>query len=103
MTLAAAAGLVLAAGTGTAVAQYMVFPDSSQRIISDADLSDLSCEDLWVARNEIYHRNGFCFKTKRGRDFFSNAGCWTSSPRLSSVENRNIARIQEWERRYGCR
>lgn len=99
--LAAAAGLVISAGI--AEAQYMVFPDSSERIISEGDLASLGCEDLWVARNEIFHRNGYCFKTKRGQAFFSNSGCWTSNPSLSSIEQRNVASIQKWERNYGCR
>ncbi|HOV05197.1 MAG TPA: YARHG domain-containing protein [Hyphomicrobiales bacterium] len=99
----AGAALALVLAATPALAQYMVFPDSSQRIISNGELADLGCQDLWIARNEIYHRNGYCFKTKRGKAFFSNAGCWTQNPSLSNVEQRNVARIQDWEGRYGCR
>ncbi len=78
-----------------------IFPGSSGRYLSDGELSALSCGDLWVARNEIYARNGYCFKTRRGRNYFGNAGCYTSNPPLNRIERANVARIQRWERR--CR
>lgn len=81
--------------TGGASAQsYSVFPNSSNRLLHDNELSVLSCQNLWVARNEIYDRNGYCFKSRRGRAFFGNQGCWTGSARLSKLENRNVARIK---------
>lgn len=83
--------------------RYSVFPNSSVRPVYDNDLAIMGCQDLWVARNEIYHRNGYCFKTRRGRAFFDNRGCWTSNARLSRLENQNVARIKVWERRLGCR
>ena len=49
---------------------YVVFPGSSGRVLSTGELAGLSCQDLWVARNEIFYRNGYCFKTPRGRNFF---------------------------------
>jgi len=94
----------LGLSAGLAQAQpYEVFPDSSQRRLGDYDVQDLNCQQLWVARNEIYHRNGFCFKTRRGRNFFGNAGCSTSNPRLSRTERRNVELIQSWEADNGCR
>lgn len=92
----------LVALPGTSFGQA-VFPASSDRQLYDEDLAYLSCGQLWVARNEIYHRNGYCFKTKRGRNFFSNQGCWTSNAKLTRLENRNVASIQRWEKRRGCR
>jgi len=79
-----------------------VFPGSSGRYLGNGELSALSCRDLWVARNEIYARNGYCFKTRRGRNYFGNAGCYTSNPPLNRFERSNVARIQRWERRCGA-
>ena len=80
-----------------------IFPGSSNRYLSDRELAGLTCNDLWVARNEIYARNGYCFRTRRAINYFGNAGCWTRNPPLNRIERANIARIQAWERRLGCR
>lgn len=95
--------LGLLAAAGGAEARDVIYPGSSARLISDFELSGLRCRELWIARNEIYDRNGFCFKTKAAIIYFGNAGCWTSNPRLSRVERRNVSRIQKWERIKACR
>ncbi len=77
---------------------------SSARPIDDATLAGLSCDALWVARNEIFDRNGYCFETARGKAYFDNADCRTSSQNiLTSLERRNVDAIRAWERRRGCR
>ncbi|MBB4304092.1 hypothetical protein GGD81_003147 [Rhodobium orientis] len=101
---AACAGAAMAISVGAANAQaFTVFPDSSERALADWELETLSCQDLWVARNEIYYRNGYCFKTRRGRNFFDNSGCSTSNPPFSRVESSNVARIKRMEGNLGCR
>ena len=81
---------------------YVVFPGSSGRVLSPGELSALSCQDLWVARNEIFYRNGYCFKTPRGRNFFSNDGCQPGEPRLNSTERANVENIKRQERQNRC-
>lgn len=77
---------------------------SSQRLIDDATVAGLSCDALWVARNEIFDRNGYCFRTSRGRAYFDNSDCRTNSQDiLSPLERRNVEIILAWERRKGCR
>jgi hypothetical protein len=51
-----------------------LFPDSSSRHLSAAELSSLSPDDLWRARNEIFARNGYKFKTARGIAFAHTLG-----------------------------
>ncbi len=51
-----------------------LFPDSSSRYLSAAELSSLSPDDLWRARNEIFARNGYKFKTARGIAFARTLG-----------------------------
>jgi hypothetical protein len=51
-----------------------LFPDSSSRYLSAAELSSLSPDDLWRARNEIFARNGYKFKTARGIAFAHTLG-----------------------------
>ena len=81
---------------------YVMFPGSSGRVLAPGELSPLSCAQLWVARNEIFHRNGYCFKSRRGINFFGNAGCWTDNARLNGIEQTNVAQIKNWERNRGC-
>ena len=51
---------------------------------------------LWTARNTIYHENGYCFRTARGKANFSNDGCVTSnqsSPRSVCAARPSPLRI----------
>jgi hypothetical protein len=43
-----------------------LFPDSSSRYLSATELSSLSSDDLWRARNEIFARRGYKFSSPRG-------------------------------------
>ncbi|HHN73327.1 MAG TPA: YARHG domain-containing protein, partial [Thermopetrobacter sp.] len=63
----------------------------------------LGCRQLWVMRNSIYKRNGYCFSSRRAIDYFGNAGCWTRNPRLSPAERRRVEAIRRVERAKGCR
>ena len=51
-----------------------LFEDSSSRYLSAAELSSLSSDDLWRARDEIFARNGYKFKTARGIAFARTLG-----------------------------
>lgn len=71
-----------------------------------SDLRDLSCENLWLVRNTVYHENGLCFRTARGQEAFDNSDCYIDDPgavRLNSYERGNVARIVQVEREKGCR
>jgi hypothetical protein len=51
-----------------------LFPDSSSRYLSATELSSLSSDDLWRARNEIFARNGYKFASPRGIAFARTLG-----------------------------
>ena len=51
-----------------------LFPDSSSRYLSATDLSSLSSDDLWRARNEIFARKGYKFSSPRGIAFAHTLG-----------------------------
>lgn len=64
-----------------------------------------SCQDLWVARNQIYKDAGYCFKTSRAIRFFGNAGCQFDSESrvpLSRGDRAEIDRIKRIEDGKGC-
>jgi len=82
----------------------VVFPSSSQRTLTANDLARLSCRNLWIARNEIYDRNGYCFQTTKGQAYFDNSDCRPNrKTNLSRRESQNVNLIKSWERRKGCR
>ena len=86
---------------GAVPAQADVFPSSSDRVLRSWQLEQLGCRDLWYARNEIYARNGYIFRTRRGQRAFGRGG-YTRNPRLNRVERLNIRRIKDIED-YRCR
>jgi hypothetical protein len=89
-----------AAGCSAAGADYLLAA-SSRRILSESDLAGLSAEDLRIARNEIYARHGYRFKTDMKYYFackpWYRAQSDDVSGVLSSVEKANIALIRRQE------
>jgi hypothetical protein len=83
-------------------ARDTIFPDSSDRTLRDEEIAGLGCETLWIARNEIYARNLYCFKTARGRSYFGERCSSESADILSRLEQANVERIRARERRLGC-
>lgn len=80
-----------------------IFSDSSERALAEADLSDLNCDELWIARNEIFDRNGYCFQSARGEDYFDNSDCTSDSQDvLSQLEWDNVELIKAAEREQQC-
>ena len=77
-----------------------VFPDSDVRALNVAEVSGLTKDGLWQARNEIYARNGLIFKSAKARAFFS-AKPWYQplykSVNLTAVEAANVALIKSYE------
>ncbi|BAT60985.1 hypothetical protein GJW-30_1_03535 [Variibacter gotjawalensis] len=64
------------------------------------------CDDLWLERNSIYKRAGYCFKTARAIRQFGNAGCQYDDERdlpMSQRDRNRVAYIVQQERAYGCR
>ncbi len=66
------------------------------------DYSRWSCGDLWYERNSIYANKGYCFKSNRARRVFG-PNCFPPYGRLAPHEERRVAEIKRWERRFGCR
>ncbi|MGQ9895989.1 MAG: YARHG domain-containing protein [Acidobacteriota bacterium] len=79
------------------------FPEASLRDLTDEDLRDLPMEELRLMRNEILARHGYRFSDPELAAHFG-AQPWyhpTSDnveDKLTAVEWRNIARIQQAEK-----
>jgi hypothetical protein len=74
--------------------------------ISPEKAEELSCENLWLVRNTIFHQRGYCFHTARGRAEFDNGRCSINSIaglQLNAVERANVATLRKIEAGKGCR
>ncbi|MFO1152787.1 MAG: TIR domain-containing protein [Rhodospirillales bacterium] len=80
-----------------------VYPQASERLLTDADLSGLSADQLRLMRNEIFARHGRAFVDPALRDYFS-AQPWYrpvsgsgDGGRLSPIEQANVVKIRSFE------
>lgn len=102
------------AGTDGAVgeedAEY-ILPESASRLLTEADLENLTQEDLRIARNEIYARHGRKFLDEGLQEYF-NGKSWyngTIEPddfkedMLSEIERTNEDTIVNYETKMGYR
>ena len=61
----------------------------------------MSCNQLWYARNDVFARNGYCFKSARGRAQFGS-NCFPPYGKLGRADQRIVDTIRDWERRKDC-
>lgn len=90
------AGFALALGFASAFVS-MTAPTPAQA----QDASQMSCSQLWYARNKIYADHGFCFKSDRAIRVFG-AGCFAPYGRMSAAWKERVDDLQYWESRRGC-
>ncbi len=94
--------------TGTAqqaTSSDYIFYDSAVRTLTDADVSNLSLQQLCYARNEIYARRGYIFQSQELRDYFENKSWYYptvpansfSEAVFNSVEMANINLLKQYE------
>jgi len=82
----------------------MLFPDSSRRLLTPADIGTMGPATLELARNEIYARKGKRFRRADLRNYFSQFDWYrptSDNVRLTAIEQQNVARLHAAEARYG--
>ncbi len=84
--------------------QDYILPYSSEKALTESDLSQLSAKELTYARNEIYARHGYVFKASELNDYF-NSTSWYAPNRsfdgtLSGVEQDNVTFIKSYQEKY---
>jgi hypothetical protein len=83
-----------------------IFPDSSSRLLTVAELQPLSKDNLRIARNEIFARRGRYFQSPDliayfGRFPWYRPNSW--DPPLNPIESANVALLQRAEQARGGR
>jgi hypothetical protein len=79
-----------------------LIPDSDRRILPLSDLRKLSKEDLRIARNEIFARRGRYFEAPDLKSRFERFSWYspnTWNPKLNSIEQANVALMDQVEKR----
>ena len=84
---------------------YYIIPDSNSRYLSRSELEGYSTYDLYLARNEIYARNGRMFNNQDLRDYFGSQAWYNGSiaPEsfdsnwMSDVERQNALLMRQIE------
>ena len=70
-----------------------ILPDSDKKFLSQEDIASLSKEELRLARNEIYARHGYVFKSADLQKYFSSQPWYHEDPSyhnsLSKIELKN--------------
>lgn len=83
-----------------------IFPYSSDQPLSRVAVQNLSLQELSIARNEIYARHGYPFKSRALQDHFSGKPYYhridsSQEPRFSAIEEQNLWLIRKIERLKG--
>ena len=78
------------------------YPQTSQRLITSADLQGKMSAELKIMRNEIYARHGFIFKTTDMKEYFSSQPWYHPqysdvTADLSAIEKQNAVIIKNRE------
>lgn len=82
-----------------------VLPDSSDRELTASDLLGLTVEELVIARNEIYARNGYTFSSENLLEYFLQTDWYfpdtacgdTDALSFTKLEKANISLLKERE------
>lgn len=99
--LANVASIERAEGGQTAGSEFII-SDSDRRVLSAGELRRLSRDELRIARNEIFARRGRYFEAADLKARFERFSWYrpnTWNPRLNSVEQANVALMDQVEKR----
>jgi len=83
-----------------------LFPNSSRQLLTRSAIQDLSRQELSLARNEIFARHGFPFRSQALQNYFAKKAYYTRNPNatdppLNSIEKQNLWLIEKLERIKG--
>jgi predicted nucleic acid-binding Zn-ribbon protein len=71
-----------------------ILPASDKRVVSEEDIANLTKGQLRLARNEIYARHGYVFKSQDLQTYFSSKSWYHPAPSfdgsLNEVEKENV-------------
>ena len=97
--------------SATPASSDYILPDAQTRVYSAAELEQLSTDELWYARNEIFARHGRGFRNPELQSYFNSKPWYTRNPidpdtfdstvTLSATEQQNADAIKAIEQARG--
>ncbi len=87
--------------SGWAYGRYLV-DEARDKPTAATTVEAKMCMKLWFQRNSIFHDNGYCFGSAKGKKYFDNASCVTSKPALNATEKSRVKSLQQTEAALGC-
>ncbi len=83
--------------------EYILW-NSSEEYLTESELSGLSAKELTYARNEIYARHGYIFKSDELNNYFGSLSWYNPDPNfngtLHGIEESNVAFIKNYQEKY---
>jgi hypothetical protein len=81
------------------------YPQATNRLLTEADLTNFTASDMKIMRNEIFARHGLIFKTSELRGYFSSRAWYKArfkdvTDKVTEVEKKNIELIVKYEEAY---
>ncbi len=81
------------------------YPEASTKLLTEEDLMGYGSYDLYLMRNEIFARHGYCFSRKESREEFENTDWYVPASidvrnELTEIEKKNIKQILKLEKYY---
>ncbi|WP_341206942.1 DUF4424 family protein [uncultured Psychrosphaera sp.] len=64
--------------------------------------SNSVCRSLWLQRNEIYNRNGYCFSTLSAQVLFDNSDCTSDGIELNNDDQQLVSELLSLEGQNEC-
>lgn len=64
--------------------------------------SNSVCRSLWLQRNEIYNRNGYCFTTLSAQVLFDNSDCTSGGIELNNDDQQLVSELLSLEGQNEC-
>lgn len=71
-------------------------------LVPNCSFADLSCDELWFARNAMMDKAGYCFGSPLGKALFDNSDCTTTDPQLESAAQAMVQQITKNEAALSC-
>lgn len=72
-----------------------ILPESDTRLYSESEIAGLSLQQLNYARNEIFARHGYVFKSKELQEYFGSKSWRGSLAEVDSFDNSQLSGIEE--------
>lgn len=77
-----------------------------RRVASSGGAGALDCDALWMARNAIWDRYGYCFTSDRGARVFDNSNCSRDLTQalaaMAPSDQAEVERLKAAENAQGC-